>query len=258
VIDQDPDPGEEAKEGSEVTLEVSDGPGKVSVPSVENLPQERAVRELNKVDLKVNLDAEPSDNVRKGVAIRTVPKEGTEVDRGTRVRLFVSSGPEQITVPDVTGVSREAAEAELRDEGLRVSVEERQSEEPEDRVIEQNPAGGTRVDRGTRVTLVVSTGEEKVDVPNVEGLSPGDAARQLRAEGLGAVRRERTVTSPEDDGVVIDQRPGAGVELDEGGQVVIIVGVLRPEEEVQPLPPPAGENPEENSEENPEENPEPP
>ena len=238
VLDQDPDPGEEAKEGSTVTLEVSDGPGKVSVPSVENLPQERAVRELNKVDLKVNLDTEPSDGVRKGVAIRTVPKEGTEVDRGTRVRLFVSSGPEQITVPDVTGVSREAAEAELRDEGLRVSVEERQSEEPADRVIEQNPSAGTRVDSGTRITLVVSTGEEKVDVPNVEGLSPADAARQLRAEGLGAVRRERTVTSPEDDGVVIDQRPAAGVEVERGRQVVIIVGRLE-EEEPPPEEPPA-------------------
>ena len=238
VLEQDPDAGEEAKEGSTVTLEVSDGPGKVSVPSVENLPQERAVRELNKVDLKVNLDSEPSENVRKGVALRTVPKEGTEVDRGTRVRLFVSSGPEQVTIPDVTGVSREAAEAELRDEGLRVSVEERESDEPEDRVIQQNPSAGTRVDSGTRVTIVVSTGEEKVDVPNVEGLSPGDAARQLRAEGLSAVTRERRVTSPEDDGVVVDQRPAAGVEVERGRQVVIIVGRLDEEDSVQEGPPP--------------------
>ena len=238
VLDQDPDPGEEAKEGSTVTLEVSDGPGKVSVPSVENLPQERAVRELNKVDLKINLDTEPSESVKKGVAIRTVPKEGTEVDRGTRVRLFVSSGPEQITIPDVTGVSREAAEAELRDEGLRVSVEERESDEPEDRVIEQQPSAGTRVDSGTRVTLVVSTGEEKVDVPNVEGLSPGDAARQLRAEGLGAVRRERTVTTPREDGVVIDQRPAAGVEVERGRQVVIFVGRLSEDDAVEDEPPP--------------------
>src|SRR3712207_7859561 len=48
--------------------------------------------ELNRVDLKVTLDEEFSDTVRRGVAIRTVPKEGTEVERGTRVRLFVSKG----------------------------------------------------------------------------------------------------------------------------------------------------------------------
>jgi beta-lactam-binding protein with PASTA domain len=234
VLDQDPDPGQEAEEGSAVTLEVSAGPGNVRVPSVEDLPQERAVKELNKVGLKVNLDTEESESVRRGVAIRSVPREGTEVERGTRVRLFVSSGPERVAVPDVVGLSRESGEAAVRDEGLDVAVQEQESDEPEDRVIAQNPTSGTRIERGERVTITVSTGQEKVDVPNVVGLSPGDAARQLRAAGLGAVRRERRVTDADDDGVVVDQRPGAGVEVDDGGQVVIIVGRL--EEEVAPPP----------------------
>jgi beta-lactam-binding protein with PASTA domain/tRNA A-37 threonylcarbamoyl transferase component Bud32 len=237
VLDQDHDPGEEAKEGSTVTLEVSAGPGNVRVPSVEDLPQERAVKELNKAGVKVNLDTEDSETVRKGVAIRTVPREGTEVERGTRVRLFVSSGPEQVPIPDVVGLSRESAESALRDEGLDVAVEEQESDEPEDRVIAQNPSAGTRIAQGERVTITVSTGREKIDVPNVVGLSPGDASRQLRAEGLGAVTRERSVTDLNDDGVVIDQRPGAGVEVDAGRQVVIIVGRL---EEEEPPPPPGG------------------
>jgi eukaryotic-like serine/threonine-protein kinase len=239
VLDQDPDPGQEADEGSTVTLEVSAGPGNVRVPSVEDLPQERAVKELNKANLKVNLDVEESETVGKGVAIRTVPREGTEVERGTRVRLFVSSGPERVAIPDVVGLSRESAESALSDEGLDVAVQEQESEEPEDRVIAQNPTGGTRIDRGERVTITVSTGQEKVDVPNVTGLSPGDASRQLRAEGLGAVRRERAVTDVDDDGVVVDQRPGAGVEVEEGRQVVIIVGRLEQEE----VAPPPGEAP---------------
>ena len=237
VLDQDPDAGEEAEEGSTVTLEVSDGPGDVRVPSVERLPLERAIHELNKVDLKVNVDREASDDVRRGHAIRTVPREGAEVQRGTRVRLFVSSGAEQIAVPDVVGLSRTSAESKLESEGLDVVVEQQESDEPEDEVIGQEPPAGTRVDKGSRVTIVVSQGREKVDVPNVVGLSAAEAARMLRAEGLGVVRRERSVDDAADDGQVVDQRPGAGAELDRGRSVTIVVGSF---EEPPPQEPPAG------------------
>jgi beta-lactam-binding protein with PASTA domain len=63
-------------------------------------------------------------------------------------------------------------------------------------------------------------------VPNVTGLGPGDAASQLRAAGLQAVERRRAVTDESQDGVVIDQRPPAGTEVDEGQSVVIILGVF--------------------------------
>ena len=111
VVDQDPNGGEEADEGSTVTLEVSGGPGDVLVPPVERLTEVQAVRELHKAGLEVTTDPEFSDKVKKGFAIRTVPREGTEVTKGTRVRLLVSQGPEQVTVPEVTGLSRESAEA---------------------------------------------------------------------------------------------------------------------------------------------------
>jgi eukaryotic-like serine/threonine-protein kinase len=240
VIDQDPDAGTEADEGSTVTLEVSDGPGTVRVPSVERVPQAQAITELNDVGLNVTIDREPSDEVREGFAIRTVPRAGTEVERGTRVRLFVSSGPEQVTVPEVVGLSRDSAEGRIDDEGLAVAVQEQESEEPEGEVIAQSPSGGSRVDEGTTVTITVSSGQPQVDVPDVSGLSARDAASQLRAAGLQPVQREQTVTDESQDGVVIDQRPGAGTEVDEGSSVVIILGVFEepdtfdPGEEEQP------------------------
>ncbi len=234
VVDQDPNPGVEAEAGSTVTLEVSDGPGTVRVPGVEGLPLAQAIDDLEDADLRVNVDREFSDKVRERLAIGTVPREGDEVTKGTRVRLLVSRGPEQATVPDVTGLSRDSAEARLRDEGLGVAVQEQESDEPEGEVIAQDPAGGTRVDRGETVTITVSTGREQVDVPNVIGLEARDAVSQIGAAGLTAVERERDVTDPAQDGVVIDQRPGAGVELDEGGQVVIIVGALVEEDVLEP------------------------
>jgi eukaryotic-like serine/threonine-protein kinase len=244
VVDQDPDPGEEADEGSTVTLEVSSGPGEVRVPSVENLPERLAIKELQDADLKATVDREASETVREGLAIRTVPRGGAEVQRGTRIKLFVSSGPEQVTVPDVLGLSRDSAEGRLRDEGLSVSVEEVESDEPEDEVIAQSPTGGTVVDTGSAVTIQVSIGQPLVTVPDVTGLSPGAASARLRAVGLVPSRQERSTTNPDEDGQVIDQRPGSGVEVEEGRTVVIVVGALIQDEELNP---PAEEPPPEST-----------
>jgi eukaryotic-like serine/threonine-protein kinase len=240
VVDQDPNPGEEADRGSTVTLEVSDGPGSVLVPPVANLRQGQAIRELEDAGLEVTVDSEFSDRVKEDFAIRTVPREGSEVTKGTRVRLLVSDGPEQVAVPDVTGLSRDSAEARLRDEGFAVSVAEEESDEPDGEVIAQSPTGGTELARGDTVTITVSTGRPQVDVPDVIGLSERNAGSRLRAAGLEPVTQERAVTDPAQDGVVIEQRPGAGTTLDEGREVIVVIGVLEP---VEPPEPPPTETP---------------
>ena len=185
VLDQDPDPGEEAEEGSTVLLEVSGGPGTVRVPSVANLPVKQVVNRLEDRGLRADLDKRSSDSVDEGLAIRSVPGAGEVVERGETVKVFISSGPEQVEVPDVIGLSRESAEARISDAGLQPgTVTEEESEEPEGEVLAQDPAGGAEVERGATVNLTVSTGVETVDVPDVVGLSGGDASGQIRADGL--------------------------------------------------------------------------
>jgi beta-lactam-binding protein with PASTA domain len=234
VIDQDPNGGDQADKGSTVVLEVSGGPGTVRVPSVAGLPTKVAIHELDKQDLKATVEERASDSVDKGLAIRTVPGAGTEVNKGERVTLFISSGPQQVEVPNVTGLSRDSAEAELVGAGLDPTIREQESSEPKDQVISQSPSAGTKVDRGASVTITVSKGVPQVVVPNVVGLRAGDAAGQLRAEGLAPVQRKQDVTDSSEDGKVIDQRPAAGVEVDKGRSVVIIVGVLVKNDEVTP------------------------
>jgi serine/threonine-protein kinase len=237
VLDQDPNGGEEADEGSTVTLEVSGGPGEVLVPAVENLTEVQAVREIHKAGLEVTTDPEFSDKVKKGNAIRTVPKEGASVTKGTRVRLLVSQGPEQVTVPDVTGLSRDSAESRLRGAHLAVEVDEQESEDvPEGDVISQSPASGAEVARGSTVTIRVSTGKPKVTVPDVVGMKEARANSTLSGAGLTPVRQEREVTDPAQDGVVLEQRPGSGSEADKGSQVVIVVGVLKQDDTLAPAP----------------------
>jgi serine/threonine-protein kinase len=228
VLRQEPDVGEEAAKTDAVELVVSDGPGKVRVPSVRNTQLRLALRELRAADLKVTADPQPSNTIREGFTIGTSPKEGAQVDRGSRVRLFVSSGPAKVTVPDVVGLTREAAETRITREGLDVAeVVRQQSDRPEDEVIAQTPSAGSKADAGDGVAITISTGtpeQEKVDVPNVVGLSLEDARRMLARDGLRAAVRRRTTDNEEEDGQVLDQRPGAGVEVERGRSVIIFVG----------------------------------
>ena len=237
VLRQDPDAGEASAQEDTVTLFVSDGPGKVRVPSVRNTPQERAIKDLDKVGLKVTADPMPSDTVKKGFAIGTSPRAGAEVDRGARIRLFVSSGPERITVPDVVGVTRETAESRITGLGLEVTVETEETDEAQDgEVLRQTPEGGTQADRGDEVTIVVAQEPEQVSVPNVEGLSQADAVAALRDAGLQPSVRERATEDEAEDGTVLEQRPGAGTDVDAGDSVILIVGVFEEPAE-EPAPP---------------------
>jgi len=143
-----------------------------------------------------------------------------------------------VTVPDVVGLSRDSAENRITSEGLDVAIREEESDEREDEVIAQDPGGGSRVDRGDTVTITVSTGREQVDVPSVTGISIADANGILRRAGLDALQRDRVVTDPAQDGIVIEQRPPPGVEVEKGSSVIIVVGRFE-----EPFEPPTGEVP---------------
>ena len=227
VLEQDPNAGEEAEKGSTILLEVSGGPGTVRVPSLAGLRPKQVVTRLEKRDLTAELEKRSSDTVQSGLAIRSVPGAGEVVERGEQIKVFISSGPELVAVPNVVGLSRESAEVRLGDAGLTPGqITEQQSEQPEGEVLAQDPGAGSEVERDTTVNLTVSTGVQTVDVPNVIGLGAGDAGAQLRADGLVPVERKTEVSDQADDGKVIDQRPAAGTEVQEGRPVVIIIGAF--------------------------------
>ena len=233
VLRQDPDAGETAAASETVTLIVSSGPGNVRVPSVRNTSRQLAIRELQKQGLEVTADTEASGSIRKGFATRTSPSEGTSVERGSRVRLFISAGPAKVEVPDVVGLTREAAETRLTRARLEVNVELRDSDAPENEVVRQSPDGGARAERGDEVTIVVSRGQQQTEVPDVTGLALADARRVLRGEGLGVTVRRRGVTDQGDDGQVLEQRPSVGQDVDEGASVIVVVGEFQAPDEPQ-------------------------
>jgi len=224
VLRQDPDPGEQAARDDAIVLVVSSGPGEVDVPSVSGLTQAQAVRELRQADLRATPTPRASERVDEGLAIGTSPREGTSVQRRSNVRLFVSSGPEQVVVPNLVGLSRDSATQRLDDLGLTYRISREDSDKPEDEVIAQDPGEGASLDPGGTVTLTIAQPVEQVSVPFVTGLSRQQAVGALRAEGLSGTVRERDVQDESQDGVVIEQRPAAGSDVDGGSTVTLVVG----------------------------------
>jgi beta-lactam-binding protein with PASTA domain/predicted Ser/Thr protein kinase len=234
VLEQDPRAGEDADEGSTVLLTVSQGPGTAEVPRVEGLPERKAVTKLDRSGFRVESQTRPSREVPAGRAIGTEPEEGTPLERGARVTLLVSEGPNLVEVPDVLGQQQAIAESQLRRAGLIANVETENSDQAEGTVIAQDPGPGSTLERGSEVTIVVSTGAGSVVVRDVVGLSQDAAIRSLRGQGLSVTVREQSVSAEREDGVVLDQSPSAGTRLRAGETVTITVGRFEQPESEQP------------------------
>ncbi len=249
VIAQDPGAGTELEVGDEVTLTVSDGPGLASVPTVDGLTRKEARERLIDANFKVRERREASDEVESGRVIETSPSAGSQVEVGSTVTLVISSGPEQVTVPEVQGSALADARAELEGAGLEVAVESQETADAEpDTVLAQNPAAGTEVDEGSTVTLTVAKEVEQIAVPGVTGLDESAAAERLSGAGLEVDVSEERVERPSQDGKVLSQTPAAGRQVERGSPVTIVVGRFDPDLNPDPgetteEPPPEEEDP---------------
>jgi eukaryotic-like serine/threonine-protein kinase len=224
VAGQNPRAGTLVDEGSTVTINVSAGPGQVSIPTVAGQPQAEAESALREAGLDVTTEEVFSDAVDDGNVIDTTPAAGTLVERGTAVTLRVSKGAERVEVPDVGGETEDNARSAIEGAGLRVGkITEEESEEEPGTVLSQSPAAGKRVAKNSAVDLTVAKG---VEIPDVVDETEDDATQALEDAGFEVRVRQRTVTTDDDVGIVLEQRPAAGEERAQGSRVTIIVGQL--------------------------------
>jgi eukaryotic-like serine/threonine-protein kinase len=222
VVSQDPAAQTQADENSTVDLAVSQGPGKGLVPDVKNLPRKNAIQALNDAGFRVAEDPQPSLTVPKGSAIRTSPPANRLILKGTEVRLFVSTGPPQVQVPNVVNQDKNVATGTLQDAGFNVTQQAVASNAPKDRVISQSPGAGATVNKGSRVTITVSKGPEKINVPNVVDQLKGDAQATLRNAGFKVkVVTQETAAKPPD--TVLRQSPPGDSKAVKGTTVTIFV-----------------------------------
>jgi eukaryotic-like serine/threonine-protein kinase len=142
---------------------------------------------------------------------------------GVALALLLSSSPSKTTVPDVVGQTEQSASATLRRAGLTPAPSLATSATvATGNVISQTPTQGSRVDRGTHVNIVVSSGPASAALGNVEGLTAAQALTQLRAAGFKPTSKTQpSATVPQ--GRVIGTNPPAGTELQVGSPVAVLV-----------------------------------
>jgi serine/threonine-protein kinase len=160
---------------------------------------------------------------RADEVISQSPLAGERVDKGETVTLTVSNGPGQGFVPSVIGQKEATARARIRRAGFKASVTRENSDTVEKgRVISTSPDGGSQLDKGRTVTLVVSRGPEVVGVPDVVGQDAAAARDALTNAGFKVTQTQRESTE-QDPGTVLEQNPGSGAQAPKGSTVSIVV-----------------------------------
>ena len=154
VVGTEPGIGTDLKPGVTVGLLISKGPKPVPVPDVEGRKANAAKRALADDGLKATVTEKFSESVPDGVVISVKPAPGTVIDSGGEVELVVSKGPPPVTVPDLVDMTRGQAVKELKRLGLEPRVNTN-GDTVLGRVYQQDPAPGTQLPRGSKVTITI-------------------------------------------------------------------------------------------------------
>jgi serine/threonine-protein kinase len=157
VISQDPPAGSQADKGSKVTLVVSRGVAKVTVPNVINLPEGEARRQIEGAGFVVAVDNAPSTTIAAGTVISQNPGANSKADKASTVTIVVSSGPALVRVPTVRGQSEDDARTTLEDRGFTVNVADVPVTDPtQDGIVQEtDPPANSQVQQGSTVTIAV-------------------------------------------------------------------------------------------------------
>jgi serine/threonine-protein kinase len=229
VLAQDPEPETRLEVGGTVELRVSAGAGTVQVPSLTGRSIFEALQLLEEVGLNAEQVGVTNDFVEEGQVLRSDPEEGTEVERGSTVEVFYSTGPERVAVPDVVNQEDNIAFDTLSAAGFVPQPQSAPSDTvDEGLVISTDPAAGTEHPRGGTVVMVVSSGPSTVEVPRVIGETEADATSMLQGAGFNVLVVEVDSSAP-NDGLVVAQDPAAFSDVEPGSTVRIDVGVFTPE-----------------------------
>jgi len=186
IISMAPPAGSRLGEGESISVIISKGPERYSIPNLKGKSVSQATVALANEKLLIGKTEEAfSAIIPKGQIISVSPEPGTLVKKNSEVNLVVSKGEELISLTSYIGKSSEQALNELTDAGFEVTQKDTFSDSyPIGIVIAQKPETPELV-KGGKVTLTVSKGPEKIKVPSgVLKLDEGKAVKLLEDYGF--------------------------------------------------------------------------
>jgi len=204
------------------------GPGaparSVTVPDVTAQTADIARTTLENAGFRVDVQQRSDATVPEGAVIGTRPVSGTTVDENSTLVLEVSTGPEQIQVPQLTGLSQDAARQALEQAGLTLdpAIGRGASARTDvDKVIGQEPARGSSMAEGGAVRITLGSGPRQIRVPDVTGQNIEVA--QPNVAGAGFIVDRQNVDSALPEGQVVSTSPTGGSSAADGSTVVLRV-----------------------------------
>ena len=208
IMYQEPAGGSRVTKGTEIVITVSLGeePTLKIMEDLTDVNQAEAESFLTGQGFQILVRQEASDTVEAGKVIRTEPAKGAELTNGQTISIWVSTGPETVTMPNVVDMTREAALRLLGEiENIKI-VEQSESSNYVEKgnVTRTDPKVGTELAPGQNVIVYVSTGPATAVMPSVVGLYSQTAQKQLADLGFTNVRTE-TVRSDRPKGEVVSQ-----------------------------------------------------
>jgi eukaryotic-like serine/threonine-protein kinase len=200
-------------------------PGRqVKVPNVVGQTEAVALAKLRSAGLTPIATTASSATVASGLVVGETPSSGSEVGKGTRVSILISSGPGSAALPSLEGVNATQASRRLRAAGFRPTTQAQPSAKvAPGNVIATDPPAGTELQVGSPVTVLVSSGPAQVRVPDVTGQSLPAAEAALSTADLTVGVLTPQVSASQSPETVLSQSPAAATSLSAGGKVNLTV-----------------------------------
>jgi len=203
---------------------------KVEVPNLKGIDVETARTLLDSKGVSLVVEKRiNSDMVESGKIIYQDPLPGTEIKKGDIIKIVESLGPKavkpnEIIVPDVTGMSLNQGRVLLAEKGLVVgNIKKKVSDKPEDTIINTTPEPGKKVTPNFKIDIIVSGGPGSVTIPRITGLSLPAASRKLNNLGLEIGNVSYTTDTEHNFDVIIRQNPRSGSTVKKGSKVNVVI-----------------------------------
>ncbi|MEU5340073.1 Stk1 family PASTA domain-containing Ser/Thr kinase [Streptomyces sp. NPDC020766] len=221
VCSQTPKAETQVKKGDTITLTVSTGSPKVTVPDVQGLTFDKAEEQLTDKGFEVEKKTEESDQT-PGVVTDQDPPGDTEQEKGTTITLTVAKEKKQSTVPDVSGLSCDDAKARMQENDLTGNCTDVETDDDNlvGKVIGTSPQANSQADPGSTVTIQIGKAEEEEDqqfaMPKVTQMTLAQAKQVLTQNNL---QLGNIQGSQDDNAIVLASNPQEGQQVKAGDRV---------------------------------------
>ena len=244
ILEQDPPGGGELERDSEISVTVASG--RNDVPNTMGDTRVEAERRLEEAGFEARVSRAESPRGDEGLVTGQDPAGGAfgdPVDLGAEVGITLGTGPDDVTVPALTGNTTAQAESILAGSNLELgSVGQDYSDTvPAGSVIFQDPPEGESLEPGSRVNVTESLGVQQVEIPEVYGATVEEAQAILDGAGILSEPVESTLANDEAAGTALDTDPTVGTLVEPGSTVTLYYSAGPPEPTVaspEPAPEP--------------------